>query len=374
MVKLFMLPADEGDFLWLSYGENHFSHILIDGGLEFSGCDYAKIINQIYECGESIEALILTHIDIDHIQGAIKGISEVSSNILKKVVKHIYFNTCRGILREQNKKAFLKKYGEDEITVTKVQKGYGVGEAITLLELLDEKEILDSLDDYIVLGRKICLNGGAALKIISPGEKQLGELAEKWENYEKKKEQTGYSCNFEDTRNDIDELKKNKLSYDSSVNNASSIAFLFEFENVKIAFLADALPSVCLKGLQKFGMEQFCKVDMVKLAHHGSKSNTSDKLLEVLSTNHYLLSTNGHGASVPSKVLLAHILKNAGKCKKGTIHLLCNYDWWDIAYHGNYFTDRDNNDYILSKKMILTELDEAGMKIKDGLMVYGEQN
>ena len=33
MVKIFALPANEGDFIWVAYGENEvYSHILIDGG------------------------------------------------------------------------------------------------------------------------------------------------------------------------------------------------------------------------------------------------------------------------------------------------------------------------------------------------------
>lgn len=372
MVRIFMLPAEEGDFLWVSYGKNKFSHILVDGGLEFCGYDYSKIINQINERGESIDALILTHIDIDHIQGAIKGISEVSSVILKKVVKHIFFNTCRGILREQKKKEFSKKYVEDEIKTKKSQKGYGVGEAITFFELLVEKEIVDVLDDYIVSGREICLDGGALLKIISPGEKQLKALAERWEQYEKEEANIGYASNLEQTREDIEELKKDKLTYDSSVNNASSIAFLFEFETIKIAFLADALPSVCLNGLKKFDINGPCNVDLFKLSHHGSRSNTSDKILKILSTENYLLSTNGNGSSVPSKVMLAHLLKNAEENNKKTIQLLCNYSWWDSIYHDKYFTDKDKREYIVPKKIILTELDENMIKIKDGLEVYGE--
>lgn len=50
MVKIFTLPANEGDFIWSYYGENEVhSHILIDGGTKECGEEYASIINIIDE-------------------------------------------------------------------------------------------------------------------------------------------------------------------------------------------------------------------------------------------------------------------------------------------------------------------------------------
>ena len=73
MVKIFALPANEGDFIWICYGENEvYSHILIDGGTKDCGEEYASIIRIIDERKEKIEALVLTHVDYDHIQGAIE--------------------------------------------------------------------------------------------------------------------------------------------------------------------------------------------------------------------------------------------------------------------------------------------------------------
>ena len=50
MVKIFTLPANEGDFIWICYGENEvYSHILIDGGTKDCGEEYASIIKIIDE-------------------------------------------------------------------------------------------------------------------------------------------------------------------------------------------------------------------------------------------------------------------------------------------------------------------------------------
>ena len=71
MVKIHMMKAYEGDFIWLSYGDMEKEyHLLIDGGVKECRQRYADVIKTISAKGESIEAIILTHIDCDHIAGA----------------------------------------------------------------------------------------------------------------------------------------------------------------------------------------------------------------------------------------------------------------------------------------------------------------
>lgn len=74
MVKVHMMKAYEGDFIWLSYGDSEKEyHLLIDGGIKECRERYADVIRSISAKGESIEAIILTHIDCDHIAGACEG-------------------------------------------------------------------------------------------------------------------------------------------------------------------------------------------------------------------------------------------------------------------------------------------------------------
>lgn len=149
----------------------------------------------------------------------------------------------------------------------------------------------------------------------------------------------------------------------------SSIAFIFEYHSIKLAFLGDAKPSVCLQGIKKINDADHFEVDLLKLSHHGSRSNTSDSLLKTIRTNNYLLSTNGHHKKVPSKVVLSHLLKNAGK---KDINLYCNYDWYNTEYHERYFTIEDRRAFIDTKKLSLYLLDDQALEIKDGCYIYGE--
>ena len=59
------------------------------------------------------------------------------------------------------------------------------------MKILKNKKILDRLLDFVIEGQQYDLDDGARMKIISPGEKELKQLAEKWENISSKK---GINC------------------------------------------------------------------------------------------------------------------------------------------------------------------------------------
>lgn len=373
MVKIFTLPANEGDFIWICYGENEvYSHILIDGGTKECGEEYASIIKIIDERKEKIEALVLTHVDYDHIQGAIEGICRTSDDLLKRTVKKIYFNTCRGIRRNLKETGgFLEGSDcvEDQICVNQNYKQYSVGDGIKFLDLLSEKGLKDRLVDYVVYGEQAILSNDAIIRFISPGEKELIKFANQWEKYERENEYVQYASNLDMVKKDLADLMNENLVSDQSINNASSIAFIFEYQSIKLAFLGDARPSVCLQGIKKINDADHLEVDLLKLSHHGSRSNTSDPLLKAIKTNNYLLSTNGHHKKVPNKVVLSHLLKNAGE--KG-INLYCNYEWYNTEYHEKYFTLEDRKEFLDTKKLSLYLLDDQALEIKDGCYIYGE--
>lgn len=368
MVNVYLFPADEGDFIWVRYG-NHdkFANIIIDGGTKDSAAEYADLIEYIDSLDETIEALILTHIDYDHLQGAVSGIATVPVEILRRTIKRILFNTCKGIMRGQG--GVENEHAEDMVKGQIVTEGYGINDAIAFMDLLDLKGIKKRLVDYIICGQMWHWDNEETIRIISPGKKELNDFLNKWEPYCKNNQVISYAGNMEMTAENLNTLMSEKLGSDSSVNNAASIAFLFEYEDIKIAFLSDAKPTVCVRGLKEFGVNEY-NVDLLKISHHGSRSSTSDLILKKLKTRNYLLSTNGNAQKVPNKAVIAHILKNVDK---GRIQILCNYDWWETAYYGKYFTNEDKKLYIDTDKLSLVLLDDKGIKVRDGLKIYGER-
>ena len=127
-----------------------------------------------------------------------------------------------------------------------------------------------------------------------------------------------------------------------------------------------------MEGLKKFDIKDVYSVDFIKLSHHGSISNTNLKLLKKLSTVNYLLSTNGHEKKVPSKVVIAKLLRNCQEENKPEIMLYCNYDWWESQYHNKYFTQKDRQLYIDTGVLKVSLLGGEGTCVKDGLTLYGK--
>lgn len=377
MVDIYMLPAYEGDCLLIRYGTTNKHNILVDGGVSINKNDISDIIEYIYDQGEKLD-IIVSHIDGDHIQGLISGINEVADIKLQSCVSSVYFNHRKSIAE----KLLLEDIpsegaAEDLITVSLCSgSGYSVSEAVSLMGILKMKGLESKIDGYVDFERTITI-ADATLKVISPSEKELKALITEWtaEADGKLQQNVGYSSKFpKDLDKDLAELMSEKLPpADNNVTNKSSIAFIFEYEDVKVVFLGDAVPSVICNGLEAHGIQEPLQVDAIKVSHHGSSRNISHKLLTILQTDTYLMSTNGktlHGQrTVPGKTGIAHILKN----RDGEdVHIVCNYDWWDICYQDNFFSEKDKHDYLETNKLRLHSLAEQCVSIKEGLNVYGE--
>ena len=393
MVKIHMLPVGVGDFFWIRFGKDESleHNILIDGGHEkFSGI-YEHIFRLI--ASENQKALIiLTHIDADHIQGAAQGIANLSCDLLNPVIDRILLNTGRGISKEIHDKREHSPerqplMPEDQILVFERNLNHSFHDAETFLEMIEKKGLSSKLVDYTIAGTEM-VYGEAKLRFVSPGKEELERLTEKWETYNQCRGIHFTSANTPE-KDDLQFLMNKKFGADPSVTNRSSLAFLFEYQDIKGAFLGDAAAPVVYKGLRKLGLATPYPLDFLKLPHHGGRYNMSDKLLKAFPTRNYLLSTEGIPKSdVPSKVLFAHILKNqmrydlfASQCSKEdlareekdsgnrgqTVTVYSNYAWWDEAYAGRYFSNRDMKDYIQSGLIDFARLTAKPLHIRDGL-------
>lgn len=365
-----MLPVGVGDFLWIRFGEgNKTDHnILIDGGKSKSSCLYSMILEYIAECNQTA-LLVLTHIDADHIQAAAQGIADLPDGLPEKVIDKILFNTGRAIWEHKNHKAnnAIRKKGEfpeDEIDVFCNSPYHSVKDAEKFLAMIERRNLKDKIEEFIIYPKEIDYFF-SKLKFISPGENEVNNLLDEWEDYDVNAEIHYASGRIKSPQN-IDDLKKERLGYDTSVTNRSSLAFIFEYADAKCAFLGDAVASVLCKGLKMLGITKPYPVDFVKLPHHGGKHNMSDKLLNLLPTQYYLMSTEGvPEQNIPSKVLIAHILEH-----RNNVTLFSNYAWWSDAYHDMYFTEADEKKYLASGLLKLIGPREQPIAIKEELLLY----
>ena len=77
MFELSMLPARQGDALWIRWGEaGDLHHMIIDMGTEEIGGQVRQRLEALPETKRHIDLLVVTHVDSDHIGGVLTCLAE----------------------------------------------------------------------------------------------------------------------------------------------------------------------------------------------------------------------------------------------------------------------------------------------------------
>ncbi len=330
LFRIIMLPAEEGDCLVIEYGDpGKVQRILVDTGTTDTCKAIVKYLGDLPENQRRVELLILSHVDDDHIGGLMKLIK---TNVPGLTFGDIWFNGWR----------HLPKPGVEKL-------GPVQGERLTEW-LLQNKQPWNKRFN----GGRIAvpnsgslpsrsLEGGMNLTILSPGNKELSALRPKWE---KLCRQAGLDPAKEPPAKpvtppgfevmgavDIDDLASEPFRSDPSESNGSSIALLAEYDGRSLLLAGDAFSTVMQKNIDRLlnkKKDTLLKLDAMKLAHHGSKRNTSRALLEKLNCPRYLISTNGDTHQHPDAAAVARTIKFS----KAPAELMFNYrtqynDLWD---------------------------------------------
>lgn len=319
MLKIHMLPAGKGDFFIIEFGENGKEHyIFIDGGDLTGAPFYKKSLNVIKEKKKKIDAIIFTHIDDDHIQGALCAMNSTAE--LPEIEK-IYINTGIEVEKKLNIKINESKPEDCERDYLRQDSRlHSVRKAMCLRELFVKKKIEDKIQECVCMGESIDI-GSASLKIISPSKLKMEIYLKEWQKEEKKYSNRKIHAGIDmEDKKELSTYQDEEVIEDFNCKNGSSIGFIFEYNFCKLAFLADAHPSVCVDGIKCFyprGLE----VEAIKVPHHGSKHNFSEELYSMLRTKTFLLSTNGKG-NKPDPVFLGKLFHKIPNAK-----LYCNMNW-----------------------------------------------
>lgn len=349
-MKINFLKAGNGDSLLLSFHDGlQNRNILIDGGT--SDTYYAQSSNTFGELkieldsirkkGECIDLVILTHIDNDHICGILKWF-ELDSYAYE-LIKNIWFNSGKLIAKyfnepeNQDLKIGLKIFSNPQT---------GVNEALEFEDYLIDKAIWNQ--KIIMQGQKI-VEYGVEIQILSPNEKQLKKLLME---YAETTDDSAYTAaKVNDWDKNISEFIEEeegqsdfKFKQDYAPKNGSSVSFILKVNNKKYLFLADSPPDDIVKYIKTLGYsdEKPLEVELMKVSHHGSKSNTSKALLQIVKTDNYLISTDSLVHNHPNKRTLARILN---------IHPNATFYFNYEHVRNSIFTDKDRIDYPFKAKI-----------------------
>jgi CHAT domain len=314
-----MLPADNGDCLWIEYGDPYRSRrVLIDCGAVSAARTVASRIESIGAPSERVfELFVLTHIDADHISGVLPLFGNPDLNAR---FKDIWFNGWHQVSR------FLSvKQGEDFSTLLEdPARSLPWNRAVTSnREKHPAPMVLPSDEPPPTFD----LAGGLRLTLLSPGADQLKRLGREWRQVllelEPGKAMLGRRrpppplndfANF-----DLEALARKPVKKDTSVANGSSIALLAEFGEHAILLTGDAHADVLAKSIKALqrarGREnEKLMLDALKLSHHGSANATTVELLALLDCQRYLVSSNGNIFYHPDRETMARVILHSGNC------------------------------------------------------------
>lgn len=348
MFRIHMLAADQGDCLWVEYGDTvPPKRILIDAGT--IGAFPRALLPKIQETVEAegsckFELFVVTHIDADHIGGAIEFLKQAGEHHVS--IKEIWFN---GYFHLSNMAPAVLGAKQGEMLTPLIQNGpWTWNKRFKNLAVMVPDA--GKLPSFTFSGMKITL--------LSPTFEKLQKLKPKWEKEVKKAGLVpGTAFKLKDVLPDgflggaVEDWADTAFKEDKAEPNGSSIAFIAEYEGKNVLFGADAHPTVLLESLKRAPLNADTRpLSALKLPHHGSKNNVSKELIAAFPAKNYLISTNGQQFNHPDEEAIARILTlDEGAVK--TIHFNVPSDFNEVwnsksykatwNYVANYGTEND---------------------------------
>ncbi|MFL0075678.1 hypothetical protein V2858_14650, partial [Tenacibaculum maritimum] len=262
-----------------------------------------------------------------HIEGAISFLKENgnNSNIIK--VEEVWHNSYRHLQFDKQKTDKIPKEEVRSLNLVKHQNSNilkrdgisdtSVEEGVTLAGLIYENKYKwnHMFNEKAICYEEKINNTIKDVKFIllSPDHKKLKKLSKKWEdkldsifhNFELSDEKifddayelfmqnlNESEVETKDTASSKDLFDIEKLAMkeenEYTATNGSSISFIIEYKEKKMLFLADSQSNIICKNMNKLKDSGYnLNFDLVKISHHGSNKNTSNKLLSLFDSKRY---------------------------------------------------------------------------------------
>ncbi|MDO8361876.1 MAG: MBL fold metallo-hydrolase [Actinomycetota bacterium] len=313
MLTIELFPAKFGDAILLTYGPpGKESHVLVDAGLKGVGKTVAK---RLAQRGVFIDLFVVTHVDIDHIGGAVSLLNTPS---FTDRLGAVWFNGFKHLDQFSD---LLGPIDGERLTsrLVELDVPWNVGWP------WNDGSAADHVGGPVVARTKpvkMPLPGTASALLLSPTPQKLANLLPEWEKVVKAAGlELGVTGRHEpkpapEPGNDmlggptLKELAAADTDDDTAPANGSSIAFVFEVKDggrrKRVLLGGDAHPQVLVDGLRQVAKNGAkYAVDACKLPHHGSRANVTTALVQLLDCPQWLVSTNGSQFSHPNAEALA---------------------------------------------------------------------
>ena len=324
-MKIFLTKAQDGDCFVIDF-ENG-KCILIDGGYDFLFDNSLKpLLSQLDEQGKTLEYVISTHYDQDHLSGLITFIEQNGMHGAEKIipVENIISNGFEALAAQKVQEL-----------IPDSERPYMDG----IHEISAQQQIeLDALCKHYNYPVNVCTNGafvttgtivkgtGYTIRFLSPSLKNLEKLKADLEKHRpipvqpdnRKCETIEISGDFYTDISEWENIKDNKAL--NAINKAS-IAFEIEFNGKYYLFCGDSE----MKDVRHELRERY---EVIKLSHHGTyHGNQCFTGENAVIAENYIISTNAkrRNREHPSRKLLQRIIM-----LPHNKDIYCNYDILDV--------------------------------------------
>lgn len=278
MLEVYTYNAGKGDCIRVRFAETH--NIFIDTGVTRFGVDFRQICKKIVSSGQTLDALVLTHEDDDHIGGML---ANLRSSSYKCPFNEVWMNHS-GSARLGN--ATLSTRQNNEVYARLIQSG------VTVASM--HKEMSKDI-------------AGATIKVFWP-EKITGLSTEE------RSSRNATLAHHNDYGYSLTQLAQMPIQYrDTSRSNKQSIVFSFSYEGHNLLFTGDAWSEDVVKAAGSY--------DLIKISHHGSVRNISESYKTSFRSNNFLICTDG--VDHPDKQTIAKL-----ESWYGEINIYSPSAWW----------------------------------------------
>lgn len=348
MFKVEALPAGPGDALVVEYGTAGTKHrLLVDAGPKHWWPDVRSRLAR--RRSDVYEVFVVTHIDEDHIGGALEMLDDRD---LRTRIRSVWFN---GYIHCDKGGNVLGPVHGEQFTLKLNDGGYGWnrGWPNPVAPTLGGPVVVPSRGPLPTLD----LPGGARVVLLGPSGPQLKRLAREWTKVVVKaglvpgEGAAGEGAAVRQRPKERDPLPPvldaaalttlaAREQDDSSEANASSISFVLEYDGRRLLLTGDATSATLAQNIARYGAmvgEQRPRFDLVKLPHHGSGANVKDDLVASWTASRFLISSDGAGYRHPDDSAIARLLLAAS----GPVTFYANYpdggprQWADRAAEVN---------------------------------------
>ena len=293
--------------------------MVVDSGPRLSSMDIVPLIKELPQ----IDLLVLTHYDEDHISGFIDYFKQYPVDALK--IKEYWCNCASQI--EVDSKTTISAYDN--------AKSF----ADSLRDILKEHKDVRWIE--LVKAGHEYHNELVDIEVIAPSEQALAHNRDCYiaDQYP--------TISYQNMQNNLDvaleKLAHREMSSKAQVVNNASIAFILHSDSKSYLMLGDVMADDVYTYLASKGYsdENPLVVDYVKVSHHGSKNNTTNKLLNIIKSNRFVFSTNGGRGNAyhPDRETIAKILYHERRNMCETVHLYFNYTLSEIGKRTTLFND-----------------------------------